>query len=319
MDPDANSEPSAPKRRRADMAHMVFITWIASSYGFMPLATFLHLVQAKTSDAEMVLVYVGWLAFMAVTRELWSNSLGWATDPASGFTGEFLWFSIYWLEATFDAFFLLQIADGSAWFLWGTAIVCKSFLRDSGIYWTLSSNSSSSAGSSESADAELRTLLRDLPPKLRRFSKAAFADCASKMLVACLLALEILLDKLKFGTSMLKSKVYTAPEASTETQFFYFVLLLNIQVLMIKMCESYLARSHARLVPLLQKEEQKAERTALEEKNWKEEYYHLLDNKNWSFTLSTPDYWSEYYGYSIAVACSITHRVLLSYLLREPS
>lgn len=75
--------------RRADTAHMVFITWLAGAYGFLPVAVFLQLVGSRTSDSEMILVYVGWLAFVALVKELWKTSLSWASDPAAGFTGDF--------------------------------------------------------------------------------------------------------------------------------------------------------------------------------------------------------------------------------------
>lgn len=279
----------------------------------MPVAAFLRLASSDISESEMILVYVGWLACLAAVKELWKTSLSWATDPVAGSTGDFLWFPIYWLEAVFDAFFLLQFSDSSAWLLWAIAIIFKSFLRDSDVYNSLINNGPINM-SQQNDDVELRVLLRDLPPKLRRFSMAAFADVGAKIMLAMLLGFDLVLDGFGFGKSVLPT-VYTRPGTTTGTQLLYFVATIIVHAGTIKLLtESCLARGHARLGPLLQSA---IDDDRLTDSEWKEEYFHLLDNKHWNITLSAPEYWSEYFWYSITISTSVVHNVLLTYLQRS--
>lgn len=142
---------------------------------------------------------------------------------------------------------------------------------------------------------------------------AAFADVGAKILVGLLLAFDLILNKVGFGKSMFPKHVYTREGVTTDTQLAYFILILNVQLLTVKLSESYLSRSHARLGPLLQSA---LDENRLTDSEWKEEYFHLLDNKHWNLTLSTPEYWSEYFMYSVAVSSSVMHNVLLAYLHR---
>lgn len=315
--------PPGVTKRTADTAHMVFITWLAGSYGYLPVATFLRLVTPNTSEAEMVLVYIAWMAFLAIIKEMWKTSISWATDPEAGFTGDFFWMPIYWLESLFDAFFLLQWRASSGWYIVALGIVFRTFVRDSGIYSTLMNSPDPGLTGEERNSADLRVLLRDLPPKLRRFSKAAFADMGTKILVACMLATDLILDSANFGTSMVSSTVYTQDGTSTELQLANFILLMNIQIITIKISESYLKRSHRRLVPLLRAAK---DENRLGETEWKEDYFRLLNRDHrqdpsdensephWDIHLSAPEYWKDFTLYTVAVCSSFTHNILLTYL-----